>query len=87
MKLNTYQLMNTYELNGGYNYGGLIEVQADTIEDAAAAWYDRWASNGQRMIDGVLWPVFGDMPDDDYAVINYDNDDTMTRAEILAMFD
>lgn len=79
--------MKTYSLYGGYNYSSLIDIKASCLEDAAAEWYDRWASNGNRKVDGVYWPCFGDMADDDYAVIDYDTEDTMTRGEILAKFD
>jgi len=79
-------IVNTYTLNGGYSYAGGIEVEADSIESAAAEWFDRWSSNGNRKIAGVYWPVFGDMQDSDYAVINYDTEEALTYVEVLALF-
>jgi len=78
--------MITYTLNGGYCYSGGIDIECDSIMEAAAQWFDRWSSNGHRMVAGYLWPCFGDMADDDYAVVNYATDETMTRAEIMAEF-
>ena len=75
-----------YELNGGYSYSGPIETTATTFGEAAEQWYDRYRSNGHRMVDGVYWPCFGDMDDDDYAVVN-GCDEAMTRGEILAMME
>ena len=73
-----------YELNGGYNYSGPIEVVATTFGEAAEQWYERYRYGGSHSIDGVYWPCFGDMDDDDYAVVN-GCDEAMTRGEILAM--
>lgn len=78
--------MNTYTLNGGYSYSGGIEIEAANIEEAAAEWFDRWSSNGHRRIEGVLWPCFGDMDDEDYAVVNYDTEEAMTRKDILELY-
>jgi len=78
--------MNTYTLNGGYSYAGGIEVEAESIESAAAEWFDRWSSNGNRRVAGVYWPVFGDMEDTDYAVINYDTEEALTYLEVLSLF-
>jgi hypothetical protein len=74
-----------YELNGGYNYSGTIEVDATTLGDAAERWYDRYRYGHHYQVDGCYWPCFGDMEDDGYAVINFDTDEAMTRSEILAM--
>ena len=73
-------------LNGGYNYGGVIETDARTLEEAAEMWYDRYASNGHRKVDGVLWPCFGDMDDSDAAVVDYKTDEYLRRGEIIARF-
>jgi hypothetical protein len=78
--------MNTYTLNGGYSYSGGIDIEAANIEEAAAEWFDRWSSNGHRRIEGVLWPCFGDMDDEDYAVVNYDTEEAMTRKDILELY-
>ena len=78
--------MDTYVLIGGYSYDGVIQVEADTIEEAAEKWYDRFRSNGLAKVDGVLWPCFGDMHDDAYAVINFDTEETLTRKDILRMY-
>lgn len=78
--------MSTYTIIGGYSYAGGIDIECGSMSDAAAAWFDRWSSNGRRYIDGVLYPCFGDMEEDDYAVVNFDTDETLTRAEVLAMF-
>ena len=78
--------VKTYSLNGGYSYGGTIDVAAATIADAAGMWFDRWSSNGLRKVEGVYWPCFGDMDDDDYAVIDYVNEEVMTRKAVLDMF-
>tara|TARA_Y100000004_G_scaffold77795_1_gene87553 strand:+ start:155 stop:454 length:300 start_codon:yes stop_codon:yes gene_type:complete len=79
--------MATFTLNGGYSYSGGIEVDADTIDEAAELWYDRWSSNGLRRVEGVLWPCFGDMEFDDYAVINYDTEETLTRREVMELME
>lgn len=78
--------MSTFSLFGGYNYNGCVDVQADSLEQAAEQWYDRYSSNGLRRVDGVVWPCWGDMPDDSLAVGNFDTDQYMTRAEVLALF-
>jgi hypothetical protein len=78
--------MNTYTLNGGYSYSGGIDIEAATIEEAAAEWFDRWSSNGLRRIEGVFWPCFGDMDDEDYAVVNYDTEEAMTCKDILELY-
>tara|TARA_B100001094_G_scaffold256576_1_gene255824 strand:- start:850 stop:1107 length:258 start_codon:yes stop_codon:yes gene_type:complete len=79
--------MATFTLNGGYSYSGGIEVDADTIDEAAEKWYDRWSSNGRRKVDGYYYPVFGDIEFDDYAVINYDTEDTLTRHEVMELME
>ena len=78
--------MSTYTLNGGYSYAGGIDIEADSIEDAAAEWYDRWSSNGIRKVAGYLWPVFGDCEDEDYAVIDYATEEVMTRKEVMELY-
>ena len=75
--------MREFIIEGGYNYTGPITVLADSIEEAAWEWYDRYSSNGLRSVDGSLWPCFGDMEDDSYAVVDPRTEDTMTRAEVL----
>lgn len=77
----------TWTLGGGHNYRGGIEIDAPCIADAADAWFDRWSSNGQRRIEGVFWPCFGDMDDDDYAVMCFDTEQSLTRKQVLEMMD
>ena len=81
-----------YELMGGYNYSGPIETDATTLNDAAEQWHERYrygrsyyGSDPFHKVDGISWPCFGDMEDDSYAVVNFDTDEAMTRAEVLAM--
>ena len=74
-----------YELNGGYNYSGAVETDATTLNDAAEQWYERYSYGHHHKVDGCYWPCFGDMDGDDYAVVNFATDETMTRSEILAM--
>ena len=74
-----------YQLVGGYNYSGMIEVAADTVTEAAEQWYDRYRYGDIYSVDGCYWPCFGDMEGDDYAVVNFDTDEVVTRGEILAM--
>lgn len=78
--------MSTFSLNGGYNYAECIDVEVSTLEDAAAEWFDRWSSNGNRKVGGYYYPCFGDMEDSDYAVINFDTEETLSRSEVIAMF-
>lgn len=70
---------------GGYSYSvGEPETFA-TVREACEAWADRRASNGTRKVDGVYWPTWGDMADDDYAIAN--ENDGLTRAQVLAVAD
>ena len=74
-----------YKLFGGYNYSGPSETDATTIFDAAEQWHERYRYGDVYKVDGCYWPCFGDMDDDSYAVVNFDTDEAMTRAEVLAM--
>lgn len=75
-----------FKLNGGWNYSGLHTSSAVTLEEAAAEWYDRYSSNGLRRIEGFFYPCWGDMEDTEYAVVNYETEETMTRAEVMRMY-
>lgn len=79
--------MNTYEIFGGWNYAGSIDLNVETLQEAAGAWYDRYSSNGWRFVDGVLWPCFGVMSEDDIAVLNPGTEEYLTRAEVIALFE
>tara|TARA_R110000751_G_scaffold267999_1_gene367774 strand:+ start:368 stop:610 length:243 start_codon:yes stop_codon:yes gene_type:complete len=77
-------MKKTYVLNGGGSYVGGIEIEADSMESASHEWYARYASNGQYKVDGFLYPVFGsDIELDDYAVIDFDTLETLTRSEVM----
>lgn len=76
--------MSKYLLIGGYSYSGAEELEFPTMERACEEWMDRWFSNGQRYVNGTLYPCWGDMEDDDYAVVNLDTEETRTRIDLLA---
>ena len=43
--------------------------------------------DADRKVDGVYYPCFGDMEFDDYAVINYDTEETLTRREVMELME
>lgn len=53
---------------GGYSYAIGDPETFPTYRAACEAWADRESSNGIRRVDGVFWPTWGDMADDDYAI-------------------
>ncbi len=76
----------TYTLNGGPSYMGGVDIETDSLESAGYQWYLRYVSNGQFKVDGCLYPVFGSGVDlHDYAVINYETEETLTRKQIMEM--
>lgn len=77
----------TWELTmyGGYSYAIGEPESFETIREACESWADREASNGTRKVDGVYWPTWGDMADDDYAIVS--EADGLTKAEVLAVAD
>lgn len=75
--------MGTFHLYGGYSYNGSDTVEVETIDEACSIWLDRFLSNGVRAIDGVRFPCWGEMGDDNYAVVNFDTEETRTRYEIM----
>jgi len=75
-----------FTLNGGASYMGGIEIETDSLESAGHEWYLRYVSNGQYKVDGYLYPVFGNGVDlNDYAVIDYETGETLTRKEIMEL--
>lgn len=68
---------------GGYSYTIGDPETFPSYRAACEAWYDRWSSNGIRKVDGVLWPTWGDMADDGYAIVTeYDG---LTREQVIAI--
>ena len=77
----------TYTLNGGPSYMGGVDIETDSLESAGYQWYLRYISNGQYKVDGYFYPVFGsDIELNEYAVIDSETLETLTRSEILALF-
>lgn len=72
-----------FTLYGGYSYS-LPDgpEQFDNVRAACDAWLARWHSNGITKVDGVLWPTWGDMEDDDYAIIH--DGDALSKREVIA---
>jgi hypothetical protein len=70
---------------GGYSYSMGEPEAFPTYRAACEAWADRHSSNGLRLVDGVYWPTWGDMADDDYAIATeYEG---LTRDQVQAIAD
>lgn len=75
--------LQQFTLWGGYSYSHGEPEPFASLEDACDAWEDRRSSNGLRMVDGTLWPAYGDMGDDDCAITT--EHEGWTRAQVLAI--
>ncbi len=78
-------------MNGGYNYSndGEPELFA-SVEDAAAAYVDRYNSNGLRKcvvgygdaIEYVFFPGWGEFPWDEYIIHTPETGEGWTKREV-----
>lgn len=77
--------MVEYTMYGGYSYAiGEPELFVD-VREACKVWAERHDSNGIRRVDGLFYPTWGDMDDDDYAITTeYDG---LTKSEVMAVAD
>lgn len=76
----------TATLWGGHSYAHGDAETFPSLAAAAAAYVDRYDSNGIRKVDGVYWPAWGECADDAY-VITTEDGDGWTRAEVFALAD
>ena len=75
--------LTDFWLWGGYSWAHGEPERFPSLDAACRKYVERHESNGIRMVDGFLWPTWGDCADDEY-VITDANGDGWTRAEVFA---